>query len=170
MPFTPVHMGPGILLKSLLQGSFSLMVFGWTQIIMDLQPLYVMVSNSTRFELHGFSHTYLGATLLAVLSALSGKYLAEIGLKLLEFSTRAQPIKIGWRIAFFSACLGSYSHVALDSIMHADLQPYYPFAVGNPLLDIIDMTQLHEFCFYTGLAGGVIYSLVQIIRDLKKTP
>lgn len=32
MPFTPFHMGPGLLVKALLQGSFSLMVFGWTQI------------------------------------------------------------------------------------------------------------------------------------------
>ena len=42
MPFTPLHMGPGILIKSLLQGCFSLMVFGWTQIVMDIQPLLVM--------------------------------------------------------------------------------------------------------------------------------
>ncbi len=46
MPFTPVHMGPGILIKALLQSSFSLMVFGWTQIIMDIQPL--IVSNDHR--------------------------------------------------------------------------------------------------------------------------
>lgn len=46
MPFTPIHMGPGILIKSLLQGSFSLMVFGWTQIVMDIQPLIVLISVS----------------------------------------------------------------------------------------------------------------------------
>ncbi len=44
MPFTPIHMGPGILIKSILQGSFSLMVFGWAQIIMDTQPLVVMLT------------------------------------------------------------------------------------------------------------------------------
>ncbi len=38
MPFTPIHMGSGILIKLMLQGSFSLMVFGWTQIVMDIQP------------------------------------------------------------------------------------------------------------------------------------
>jgi membrane-bound metal-dependent hydrolase YbcI (DUF457 family) len=169
MPFTPLHMGPGILLKALLQGSFSLMVFGWTQIVMDLQPLYVMLSNTTRFELHGFSHTYLGATLLAVVSAVSGKYLSELALKLLTLSTVNRSINIGWRIAFFSAVLGTYSHVVLDSIMHADIQPYFPFAKGNHLLGWVDMTQLHEFCFYSGIAGGVIYYIVQIVRDLKET-
>jgi len=169
MPFTPLHMGPGMLLKALLQGSFSLMVFGWTQIVMDLQPLYVMLSNTTRFELHGFSHTYLGATLLALVSAVSGKYLSELALKLLTLSTVNRSIHIGWRIAFFSAVLGTYSHVVLDSIMHADIQPYFPFATGNHLLNLVDMTQLHEFCFYSGIAGGVIYCIVQIVRDLKET-
>ena len=79
MPFTPLHMGPGILIKSVLQGSFSLMVFGWTQIVMDIQPLLVMLTGEG--HLHGFTHTYIGATLIALFSALSGKYLAQLGLR-----------------------------------------------------------------------------------------
>ncbi len=169
MPFTPLHIGPGILLKALLQGSFSLMVFGWAQIVMDMQPLYVLVTNTRRIELHGFSHTYLGATLLAVLSALSGKYLSEFGLRLLGLSTIKQPIKIVWRIAFFSAFLGTYSHVVLDSIMHGDIQPYYPFASGNHLLDIIDVELLHEFCIYSGVVGGIIYYIVQLVVKIQDT-
>lgn len=43
MPFTPIHMGPGLLIKAVLQSGFSLMVFGWTQIVMDVQPLIVML-------------------------------------------------------------------------------------------------------------------------------
>jgi membrane-bound metal-dependent hydrolase YbcI (DUF457 family) len=163
MPFTPLHMGPGILIKAILQGSFSLMVFGWAQIVMDIQPLYVIISNTRHLELHGFSHTYLGATLLAVLSALSGKYLSEFSLKLLGLSTLTQPIKIVWGIAFFSAFIGTYSHVVLDSIMHSDIQPYYPFASGNHLLAIIDVNLLHELCIYSGIAGGLVYCIVQLM-------
>jgi hypothetical protein len=167
MPFTPLHMGPGILLKALLQGSFSLMVFGWAQIVMDIQPLYVLLSDSRHLELHGFSHTYLGASLLAVLSALSGKHLSEFGLKLLGLSSLAQPIKIVWGIAFFSAFLGTYSHVVLDSIMHADIKPYYPFATGSHLFDIIDTEQLHKLCIYSGVVGGVLYYIVQLVTGTK---
>ena len=72
-------MGPGIFFKALLQGSFSLMVFGWTQVIMDIQPLVVLISGDG--HLHGFTHTFIGATLLAVVSALTGKYAAEFGLR-----------------------------------------------------------------------------------------
>ncbi|WP_232849674.1 hypothetical protein [Bowmanella yangjiangensis] len=44
---------------------------------MDVQPLIVMLSGEG--HQHGFSHTHIGASLLAVFAALSGKYLSEIG-------------------------------------------------------------------------------------------
>ena len=92
MPFTPFHMGIGIFTKSILQGSFSLMVFGWAQIVMDLQPLVVMLTGQG--HLHGFSHTYLGATLLTILSAISGKYLSELGLLILRISKKENPMSL----------------------------------------------------------------------------
>lgn len=61
----------GILVKALLQSSFSLMVFGWTQIVMDIQPLIFLISGEG--HLHVFFHTYIGATLLANVAALSGQ-------------------------------------------------------------------------------------------------
>lgn len=155
MPFTPFHMGPGILIKALLQGSFSLMVFGWAQIIMDIQPLLVLITGEG--HLHGFSHTYIGATLLAILSALSGKYLSEIGLKILGLADKSNPVNIAWWVAFASAFIGTYSHVAIDSIMHSDIEPLYPLSQGNSLLGLITMGELHQFCVFSALVGAVIY-------------
>ena len=40
------------------------MVFAWAQIIMDIQPLVVMITGEG--HLHGFSHTYVGATLIGI--------------------------------------------------------------------------------------------------------
>lgn len=156
MPFTPFHMGPGILLKSLLRGSFSLMVFGWAQIIMDIQPLVVMITGEG--HLHGFSHTYLGATLLAIFAALTGKYLSEVGLYLLGLNKSWQ-VKIAWRVVFLSAFVGAYSHVLLDSIMHVDLQPFSPFYAVNPMLGLLTNLALHQFCVFAGLVGAVIYGV-----------
>ncbi len=162
MPFTPFHMGPGILIKALLQGSFSLMVFGWAQIVMDIQPLVVMIAGEG--HLHGFSHTYFGATLLAIFSTLTGKYLAEIGLKLLRVK-RSGEITIAWWVAGVSAFIGTYSHVVLDSIMHGDVQPFYPFSVDNNLLNVISVGALHQLCLYSGLVGaGVYYWVAYMVR------
>ncbi len=133
------------------------MVFGWTQIIMDIQPLFVLITGQG--HLHGFSHTYIGATLLAIFSALSGKYLLELMLKVLGIAKK-QPITIIWWVSFLSAFIGSYSHVLLDTIMHPDVEPFYPFTTLNNFQDVISIETLHKLCLYSGLVGAGIYYIV----------
>nr|WP_086939383.1 metal-dependent hydrolase [Thaumasiovibrio occultus] len=154
MPFTPVHMGPGLMFKALMRSSFSLMIFGWTQIVMDIQPLIVMISGEG--HLHGFSHTFVGATLLAIVAALTGKYLAQLGL----WMFRMRPlitVPIAWWVVFLSAFIGSYSHVLLDAVMHGDVQPFFPITLDNPFLRWISVSALHKVCLYSGLVGAGIY-------------
>lgn len=165
MPFTPFHMGPGIAVKALLQGSFSLMVFGWAQIVMDIQPLVVLLTGEG--HLHGFSHTYIGGSLLAVFAALSGKYLSDFGLFIMGISTKSQPVRVAWWVAFLSAFIGTYSHVVLDSIMHSDVEPFYPFSSSNSLLGMIDVITLHKFCMYSGLLGAATYYSVRFMLNKK---
>ncbi|MDC3332955.1 zinc dependent phospholipase C family protein [bacterium] len=165
MPFTPFHMGPGIVIKALLQGSFSLMVFGWAQIVMDIQPLFVMLTGNG--HLHGFSHTYVGAILLAIFSALSGKYLSEMGLFVLGLNKHWQ-VNIAWWVSFLSAFIGTFSHVLLDSIMHADVQPFYPVSKNNPLLGLISVEALHKVCLYSALVGGMLYFAINWLQTLNK--
>ena len=142
-------------MKALLQGSFSLMVFAWAQILMDIQPLIVLLTGEG--HLHGFSHTYVGATLIGLGSALTGKYAAEYGLRLID---EAQHLPIRWSVAIISAFIGSFSHVLLDSVMHADVQPFAPFMLTNPFLGWISIDALHRFCLYSGLFGTGLYFAV----------
>ena len=153
-------MGPGILVKALLQGSFSLMVFGWCQIVMDLQPLVAMVTGEGK--LHGFTHTYVGSTLIAILSAVTGKYLSQWALVVLSNGTQ-RGINIRWWVAFLSAFIGSYSHVILDSIMHRDIAPLSPFSKSNELLGLVSVEMLYKFCIYSGLLGAVMYFSVSYL-------
>ena len=157
MPFTPFHMGPGIFIKSLLRGSFSLMIFGWSQILIDLQPLAVLLRGEG--HLHGFSHSWTGATLIALIAAASGRYLAPIGLRLLRLEEDVTRY-ISWKVAFSSAFIGTYSHVALDAIMHRDMEPSMPFSTWNPILGVISVPSLHALCIYSGLIGAVVYLTV----------
>ncbi|TCK08897.1 metal-dependent hydrolase [Marinobacterium mangrovicola] len=165
MPFTPLHMGPGVLVKAILQSSFSLMVFGWAQIVMDIQPLVVMISGEG--HLHGFSHTYIGAILLAIFSALSGKYLSEIGLFVLGLNPQWQ-VKISWWVCFLSAFIGTFSHVLLDSIMHSDVEPFFPASKANMFLGLISIQALHKVCLYSGLVGGALYFAIIWARKFNK--
>ena len=109
--------------------------------------------------MHGFTHTYVGATLLALFSAVTGKYLSEFGLRLMFRNLKAM-VPIRWLVVFLSAFIGTYSHVALDSIMHFDIEPYYPFSAANHLHGVISISALHRLCIYIGLAGALAYFAV----------
>lgn len=161
MPFTPFHMGPGLLVKSLLGGAFSLIIFGWCQVLMDLQPLIVFVTGEG--QLHGFTHTFIGSTLIAIVAVLSGKPLLAwlVDSRWLEFRYEDKVLfsinsKPGWIIAAVSSLIGSYSHVLLDAIMHTDVQPYYPVSLENPHQGWMTIDRLHDFCIYSGLLGLLI--------------
>ncbi|EHW0638026.1 hypothetical protein K1B29_004356 [Vibrio vulnificus] len=158
MPFTPLHMGPALVLKSVASASFSLTVFGWSQIVMDIQPLVVMLADSG--ELHGWSHTILGATLLGLLSAITGKYLSESGLSIIRWR-RFLPIK--WKTAYLSSFLGTYSHVFIDAIMHVDVLPFSPLFDGNPFHGMVSIAVLQQICIASAVIGGILC----VARDSK---
>lgn len=164
MPFTPLHMGPAAIIKAALARRFSFMVFGWSQIAIDLQPLVVMLTG--RGELHGFSHTLLGATLIGAAAGLTGKHLGEFGLRVLR--ERAH-LPIPWCVAFFSAFVGTYSHIAIDSIMHVDVLPMAPLSGASPIHALISIDALHLVCVASGLLGGIAWWWLERRRAREST-
>ena len=159
MPFTPLHMGPGLVVKACLQGAFSLTVFGWSQILIDLQPLYVLLTGNG--DLHGLSHTYIGATGIALVAALTGKRLSEIGLRFIAMQAYNP---ISWPVAFASAFIGTYSHVLIDGIMHADMAPFAPLSEARFLFGVIGLEILHILCIASAVVGSITYFIVDRLR------
>ena len=155
-------MGPGIVVKACLQSAFSLMVFGWSQILIDIQPLLVMLTD--RGELHGFSHTYIGATLIAIIAAPTGKYLGEFGLRFLRMPGY-NPIR--WRVAILSAFIGTYSHVFIDAIMHSDIRPFAPLSNQRALHGLVSIEMLHLLCIGSALVGAIAFVLIERHRNRK---
>jgi hypothetical protein len=153
-------MGAGIAIKAVARRRFSLMVFGWSQILMDLQPLISMTTD--RLELHGFSHTLLGATLIGLPAALTGKPLGELGLRILRMPAH---LPIPWRTAFVSAWVGTYSHILLDAIMHFDVEPLAPLQSGNRLQGVISLDALHILCVAAAVVGGIVCVLLGDLRS-----
>ena len=111
MPVTPLHMGPGLLIKSVFRGAFSLTVFGWSQILMDLQPLVVLVTGEGR--LHGITHTWLGAAVIGAVAAATGKPLASLGLRVIRLE-RYLPIRWPTAVATASALRSSGTITAIS--------------------------------------------------------
>jgi hypothetical protein len=107
--------------------------------------------------LHGFAHTYVGATLVAALSIVAGRPICQALLQRWPPDPRSPfliwlvgPVGIPWPAAIVGAILGTYSHVVLDSIMHADMRPLAPFAETNAMLGAVSVGALHLLC----VAGG----------------
>jgi hypothetical protein len=158
MPFTPLHMGPGLAFKAIGGRHFSLMVFGFSQVMMDLEPLIRMILGDS--VLHGVTHSYLGATAVGLASVLIGKPFCQW----LLAHVRPDPGLLIWmrgsgRItstsAIVGAFFGTYSHVALDSVMHADMRPLAPFNNNNALLHIVAIDAVHTGCIAAGVIGAL---------------
>jgi hypothetical protein len=124
-------MGPALALKAVSGRYFSVLVFGIAQVAMDIEPLIGLIRNAD--ILHGWSHSYVGATVIGVLVTFLSPPLCRLILgrwnsELEHYGVGwlGSPSSIGWVPAVTGAFVGTYSHVALDSIMHADITDVIP--------------------------------------------
>jgi hypothetical protein len=154
--------------KAIAGNRFSLTMFGVAQIAMDIEPLVGIIRGSA--ELHGWTHTYVGATLVGTAVLLLARPLcirivrwwnAELAHRL---DWLASSNGIGWGPAAAGAFVGTWSHVALDSIMHLDMAPLRPFAQGNGLLLATDVDSLYLACLAAGVAGMAVWIASAYLR------
>ena len=151
MPFTPFHLGPGAFLKGIGGDRFSFMVFGGSQVLIDIEPGYRMISGDS--VLHGPSHTIAGALVIGAIATVTGKPISEFVLKLLQYPWP----KISWAAAAFGAFSGTFSHLFFDAIMHSDMSPWAPLSDSNGLLGVISLSTLHILCVVLGLIGALLF-------------
>ena len=150
MPFTPLHLGPGLVFKAIGGRHFSFMVFGGAQVLIDLEPLLGMIYGWD--SLHGVTHNLAGALLIGTLAGAIGRPVSERVLRWLKI---AHP-PFTWSASFVAAYVGTFSHVAMDAIMHADMSPLWPLREGNAWLGAISLEQLHLACLGLALLGAAI--------------
>ena len=153
MPFTPFHFGPALVVKGIAKGGFSLVAFAIAQILIDLESLYFLLKHT--WPVHRFLHTYLGATVVI---------LVTVGI--MRVLLRSLSIKPSSSSIIWSSMFGGYSHIVLDSVMHSDIIPLYPVIKSNVLLGAVTLSTLHNFCIYSGVVGLLMLSW-GVIKELK---
>ncbi len=158
MPFTPFHLGPACIFKAAAGDSFSLMVFGFAQVAMDAEPLIRLLRGDA--TLHGFSHTYVGGTIIGTLSVVIGRPVCQFLLNMWAPNRNSHFMswlrgkkEIGWPAALAGAFFGTYSHVLIDSMVYDDMQPFAPFGASNPLQGQSSFAAMHILCLAAGLLG-----------------
>jgi hypothetical protein len=160
MPFTPFHMGPGMVVKAAAPRHFSIVVFGLTQIAIDLEVLRHLARHD--HAVHAFWHTYLGATIIAAVMMIVGKPVSQWAKRLWNYAA-ARGLEWDWTVdgrttwpaSCAGAVLGAYSHVFLDSMCHLDDRPLGPWSSANPLRGLVTCRDLGVGCLVLGVAGLV---------------
>lgn len=161
MPFTPYHFGPGAALHAAAPRHVSFWAFCAANVLVDVEPLTYMLTHQC--PVHRFFHTYVGASLIwpsTIALYLIARWLAT-AIRLPDiFNWQDLTLR---RVAI-GAALGAYSHIVLDSLMHADMRPLAPFSDANPLLGLVPLAVLHWGCILAGVAGLILVLLRRIDR------
>ena len=130
-------------------------------------------ANERAWPVHRFFHTYLGATLVAILTVVIGKPLSEQAIRLWNGRLRQThrdrleiARRIPWVAAAVGALFGAYSHVFLDSVMHSDLHPFAPWWNGNGLLNLVTVAHLYLYCAGSGVLGVVVWLMILLRNKL----
>lgn len=156
MPFTPFHWGPSSWIGLVLFKVFDFPTLMAASVIVDIEPFTVLLFELD-YPLHGFFHTILGGSILAILTALILYLLRSRIRRLMAFFKLAQ--NSSFKKIIWSSFFGLFSHLLLDSLTHWDLEPFYPFG-GNPLYGLFSEFQVYLFCGISLLAGVLFYSVV----------
>ncbi len=172
MPFTPFHMGPALAIKAVAGRHFSVLVFGIAQVAMDIEPLIGIIRGAD--VLHGWSHSYVGATAIGLAVMLLAppiclpilrRWNRELQHHGAAWLNSPEPIGLGASAA--GAFVGTYSHVVLDSIMHSDITPFAPWSAANGLQSYLSINALHTVCIIAGLIGVAAWFAAGLWRRRK---
>jgi hypothetical protein len=119
MPFTPFHLGIGALAKSVTpRRAFSFQVFALAQVLMDIQPGLGLFLGWD--ELHGWTHTFPGALVIAL--ATGAAWWIWVAIRTKHFDNGP----ISREVVVSSALFGTVSHVWLDSQFHVEMAKLTP--------------------------------------------
>jgi hypothetical protein len=154
MPFTPFHLGIGALAKSVTPSQvFSFQVFALSQVLIDVQPGLGLFLGWD--ELHGWTHTYPGALIIALATMAAWLIWVRVRPK------RCDNGAISNVVVASSALFGTLSHVWVDSQFHAEMANLTPESLK--LWKTGDVTSIIET---TCLAAAGLALLIYVERRL----
>ena len=162
LPFTPFHLGPGLLFGLLLFSYLDLPTFLVASVIIDVEPLLVL-SLSLSYPLHGYLHTFMGGTIVAFLLAFAMSRVRGVLAPLVSLFKFEQ--RTSFKGIVLASLFGICFHILLDSPLYSDIRPFYPLE-SNPLqnLDMFIGFGIYAFCILSFTAGGIVYAARLIFR------
>ncbi len=152
MPFTPLHAGPGLLLKGLCGKRVSLLSFLGAQVLIDLEPLCYMLMD--QWPVHRMAHTLLGATVVAGVVVCMMALIGQVRRPQYRTIDGAEFSLAGISLG---ALVGTWSHVVLDSMVHLDVRPFAPFNDALPFYGLLEWEQVNLLCVVSAAIGLLLH-------------
>ena len=142
MPFTPFHLGPGLLLGLLLFSYIDLPTFLVASVIVDVEPFLVLTLN-LNYPLNGFLHSFLGGALIAFLLAAAMSQVRSNLSPLMFFLKLEQ--KLSFKSVLSASLFGVFLHILLDSPLYSDIRPFFPFDFNQASLASLEYTMKYSY-------------------------
>lgn len=161
MPLTPFHWGPGLLIGLVLISYIDFPTFLVASVIVDIEPILVLIFN-LEYPLHGFFHSFVGGTIVAILlDVVMSKIRASLS-PLLSFFKLEE--KSSFRNILLASLSGIYIHILLDSRMHMDIKPFYPLDF-NPFLsgNMSAVWGIYMLCIWCFIGAAIFYVIKQFL-------
>jgi len=156
VPFTPFHLGPGLLFGLLIFSYVDLPTFLVASLVIDIEP-FLVLSLNLHYPVHGYLHTFLGGTIVAFLLAFAMSRLRGTLSPLMSFLKLEQ--KTSFKSVLLASVFAIYLHILLDSPLYSDIRPFYPIE-SNPLLGNGTFVgfEIYTFCILSFFEGAVVYA------------
>ncbi|AHF80658.1 metal-dependent hydrolase [Thermococcus paralvinellae] len=152
MPFTPFHFGSALLFATLF-GYLDFLTFMIANVIIDFEPFLVLsfdLDLRYGYPLHGFFHTFIGGSLVALaLAEVMAKFYKHLGKEI-----NIKKLRI-------TALSGVWLHIVLDSFIYTDIKPFFPLS-WNPFYGVFSASEVYGFCIGAFLLGVPLYLLRKI--------
>lgn len=153
MPFTPFHWGPASWIGLLLFKIFDLPGLIVASVVVDIEPVCVLLFN-LNYPLHGFFHSFLGGSILGVGVAVIFHFLKDKTARIMAAFKLTQ--HSSFKKILYTSFFGVYFHILLDSFLYKEMRPFYPLE-SNPLFGLFSSYQLYLFCSLSFFAGLLLY-------------
>lgn len=164
MPLTPFHFGPASTVSLPLRKYFDFPVFVLANVVVDFEPLIVMVFGLD-YPLHGYFHTFLigcfVGTVWGIIAYLLKDYFQKF-MKLLRLSYDTNFTKM-----ITSGILGIWFHILLDASIYLNIHPFFPFKT-NPLYGIVTEPTMYLLCAIFFIPAAIFY-IIEVVKCKSQT-
>lgn len=164
MPFTPYHFGPSGFAALVFRKWIDLPVFVLANVVIDIEPGIVLLFGLD-YPAHGLCHTFLFGTAIGLAWGLLAYPIRGVFgwlMWLFALSYRTSLAKM-----VFSAVLGVWLHILLDSFCWPDIRPFWPLHV-NPFLSLTTVRTIRLLCTISFVPAIAVYVHAVLSRHRKR--